>query len=69
MRRLPSSSPALSHLHVGHRHAVTPFRHSVRLKEAPYLHNQTSLSTSFMYFATLGTKLTAKDKLRHLQRI
>ena len=30
-RRLPSSSPALSHLHVGHRHAVTPCRHSIRL--------------------------------------
>ena len=31
----------------------------------PYLHGQTSSSTTFMYFTILGTKLTTQNKLRH----
>ena len=38
----------------------------VRIRmEAPYLHGRTSSSITFMYFTTLGTKVTAQDKFRH----
>lgn len=65
---VPITFPAMSHVQVGHRHAGRPLGLDVRRirKDALYLHNRTSLSTSFMYFATLGIKQTAHDKLRHL---
>lgn len=33
--------------------------------EAPYLHDRTSYSASFVYFTTLNTKVAVLDKLRH----
>ena len=33
--------------------------------EAPYMHGRTSYNTTFMYFASLDTKLAVTDKLRH----